>query len=133
MHTAVTTCWSTNSQRLHRCCQLPNKLKISTARRIFHTFYNGPGNASAKTAPFGGGSLDLGLIILVRTSGDQIPPSLVIAGSRPLPNVIFWAHPSGPSRGVVTALKPVRAEQVRRPERKQNGLCHTVGLFCLYA
>ena len=28
-----------------------------------------------------------------------------------------------PGRGVVTALKPVRAEQVRRPER--------VGLFCL--
>jgi len=36
-------------------------------------------------------------------------------------------------RGVVMALKPVQAEQVRRPERKQNGLCHTVGLFCLYA
>ena len=34
---------------------------------------------------------------------------------------------------MVTALKPVRAEQVRWPERKQNGLCHTVGLFCLYA
>jgi len=36
--------------------------------------------------------------------------------------------------GEVTALKPVLAEQVRRPgpSESRTGLCHTVGLFCLY-
>ena len=36
--------------------------------------------------------------------------------------------------GVVTALKPVRAEQVRRPERKQNWTvlhCGSVSPICL--
>ena len=39
------------------------------------------------------------------------------------------------TRGVVTALKPVRAEQSDRggPSESRIGLCHTVGLFCLYA
>jgi len=34
-------------------------------------------------------------------------------------------------RGVVTALKPVRAEQVRQPERKQNWTVPHCGSVCL--
>ena len=36
-------------------------------------------------------------------------------------------------RGVVTALKSVRAEQVKRPERKQNRTVPRCGSVCLYA
>jgi len=46
-----------------------------------------------------------------------------------IPHPCLWAV----NRGEVTALKPVRAEQVRRPSESRIGLCHTVDLFCLYA
>ena len=48
------------------------------------------------------------------------PPRLVAFCLLRVTHSSFHSELSVIARGVVTALKPVRAEQVRRPERKQN-------------